>query len=303
MKVGTIYFKTIKFVWLRLGLGMAVTAASLLLFGITAGISVLVGAEAVNGIGMMIWLVLSLILYAVAMHYVGFMLKAAHVAIIAKAVTTGQIPDNMVEEGKAMVTKRFGTTNAYLVLDRLVSGAVRELQKTVDKVGNVFGDIPWVKKVVEFLQTFIGIALGYIDECCLGYTFYKEGDGAFKAGCDGVVIYFQNIKKLLKSALVTTLMVMGLTFLAWLLPFIICFAIFSSVQGGWLAAALISIIVSVALKFAFVDSFIMVRTMKIYMDIAPGTAITFDLYDKLCKLSAKFRSLFDKARGEMVADV
>ena len=285
MKASTIYFKTMKFVWLRLALGMAVTVASIILFAIIAGISKLAGAEAVNGMGMLIWLILSLILFALAMYYVGFMLKAAHVAVIAKAVTTGQIPDNMVEEGKTMVTKRFGTTNAYLLLDRLVSGAVSELQKTVGKVGNVFGDIPWVNKVVEFLQTFIGIALGYIDECCLGYTFYREGEGAFKAGCDGVVIYFQNIKKFLKSALVTTIMVMALTFLAWLIPFMICFAIFSTVQGGWFAAALISIIVSVALKFAFIDSFVMVRTMKIYMEVAPGTAITFDLYDKFCKLS------------------
>ena len=301
MKTGTIYVKTFKFVWLRLALGMAVTVASIILFAITVGISKLVGAEPVNVAGLTIWFILSAIIYGLVMNYAGYMLKAAHVAVIAKAVTTGQIPENMLEEGKVMVTKRFGATNAYLVLDKLVSGAVRELQKTVGKVGNMFSGVPGMDKVVEFLQTFIGIALGYIDECCLGYTFYKEGEGAFKAGCDGVVIYFQNIKKLLKSALLTTAIVMVLTFLVWLIPFVILVAICNALEWGWIGAAFLSIIVSMALKFAFVDSFIMIRTMKAYMEVAPGTAITFDLYDKLCKLSAKFRSLFDKARGEMVA--
>lgn len=301
MKTGKIFTRTMKFVWLRLALGMAVTVASIIIFAITVGVSNMMGAEPVNVVGLTVWFLLSAIIYGLVMNYAGYMLKAAHIAVVAKAVTTGQIPDNMVEEGKAMVTKRFGTTNVYLVLDRLISGAVRELQKTIGKVGNVFSGVPGMEKVVEFLQTFIGIALGYIDECCLGYTFYKEGEGAFKAGCDGVVIYFQNIKKLLKSALLTTVIVMVLSFLAWFLPFLLLVAICNALGWGWIGAAFLSIIVSMALKYAFIDSFIMIRTMKAYMEVAPGTAITFDLYDKLCKLSKKFRSLFDKAKGEMVA--
>ena len=301
MKTSTIYVKTLKFVWLRLALGMAVTVTSIILFAIIAGISNLVGAEPVNMAGLTIWFILSAIIYGLVMNYVGYMLKAAHVAVVSKAVTLGYVPDNMVEEGKAMVTKRFGATNAYLILDKLVSGAVRELQKTVGKVGNIFSGVPGMSNVVEFLQTFIGIALGYIDECCLGYTFCKEGEGAFKAGCDGVVIYFQNIKKLLKSALVTTVMVMILTFLAWFITCLLLVAACNALEWGWIGAAFLSVIVSAALKYAFIDSFIMIRTMKAYMEVAPGTVITFDLYDKLCKLSAKFRSLFDKAKGEMVA--
>lgn len=121
----------------------------------------------------------------------------------------------MFETGKQMVKERFGAANAYYALDRLISGAVSQLQKTVGKLEDVFGNIPGVSAIIDFVQIFIGIALGYIDECCLGYTFIKKEDSAFKAGCDGVVIYFQNVKYLLKSAAVTTLMVMGLTFLAW----------------------------------------------------------------------------------------
>ena len=35
------------------------------------------------------------------------------------------------------------------------------------------------------------------------------------------------------------------------------------------------------------------------MEVAPQTEISYDLYDKLCKLSGKFKDLFNKARNEL----
>ena len=291
MKSNEIYAKTMKFVWLKLGLGLAITLVSIILLALIGGVASLFGSGEVTLIAILIWIGLTASVYGFAMHYVGYMVKAAHVAIVSTAVTTGSIPDNMFETGKTMVVQRFGAANAYLVLDRLVSGAVSQLQKTVGKIDNVFGDIPGVSAVVDFLQLFIGIALGYIDECCLGYTFYKKEDGAFKAGCDGVVIYFQNIKHLLKKAVVTSLIVIGLTFVAWVVPFAVFGAIFSAMDIHMIFAVIIALIVALTLKSAFIDSYIMVRTMA----VAPNTEITFDLYDKLCKLSSKFKSLFTKA--------
>ena len=295
MKSNEIYAKTMKFVWLKLGLGLAITLVSIILLALIGGVASLFGSGEVTLIAILIWIGLTASVYGFAMHYVGYMVKAAHVAIVSTAVTTGSIPDNMFETGKNMVVQRFGAANAYLVLDRLVSGAVSQLQKTVGKIDNVFGDIPGVSAVVDFLQLFIGIALGYIDECCLGYTFYKKEDGAFKAGCDGFVIYFQNIKHLLKKAVVTSLIVIGLTFVAWVVPFAVFGAMFSAMDIHMIFAVIIALIVALTLKSAFIDSYIMVRTMASYMEVAPNTEITFDLYDKLCKLSSKFKSLFTKA--------
>lgn len=216
-------------------------------------------------------------------------------------IAAGTIPENMFEVGKNMVKERFGATNVYFVIDGLVSGAVKQLQNVVGKVDKVFGNIPGVSAVVGFVQLFIGIALGYIDECCLGYTFYKKEDGAFKASCDGVAVYFQNAKHLLKSALVTTLIVMGATFLAWLVPFHVIGAICSLLDVSWFISALISILIAVVLKSAFVDSFMMVKTMVAYMEVAPSTEVTFDIYGKLCKISGKFKKLFNKAQEETPA--
>ena len=264
------------------------------------GISLLANSGELLLVLGLIWYILTYGIFRAVMHYMGYLIKAAHIAVVAEAVTTGVIPENMVQVGKDMVKSRFATSNVYIVLDKLVGGAVKQLQKTVGSVGSMLGDIPGIGSIVNILQMFIGIALGYIDECCLGYTFYKKDEKAFKAGCDGVVIYFQNTKHLLKSAVGTTAIVIGLSFVAWLIPFIIFGLIFGAigVPFAWLFASLIAIIIAVAIKSAFIDSYMMVKTMVSYMSVAPSIQITFDIYDKLCKLSSKFKQLFTKSKEE-----
>ncbi len=53
--------------------------------------------------------------------------------MVTTAVTTGQVPDNQFEVAKNMVKERFATANVYFVVDRLVSGAVSQLQKGLQR--------------------------------------------------------------------------------------------------------------------------------------------------------------------------
>ena len=298
MKTKDVYLKTMKFVWLKLAFGGAIVLASLILLGIFALIGSLFGGS-VMAIFICLWMILTGGLYRFAMNYVGYMLKAGHVAVIAETVVSGQVPANQFEFGKQAVTKRFATSNAYFVIDKLVSGAVKQLQRVVGKIGGALDMIPGMESVTNIIQNFIGIALGYVDECCLGYCFIQKDEGAFKSSCDGVVIYFQNAKKLLKDAAVTTLIVMVATFAAWIVPFILFAAIFKIFGWNMLIAVILAVFVAATLKLAFIDSYMMVKMMVSYMEVAPSTEITFDLYDKLCGLSNKFKSLFEKAKTEM----
>lgn len=298
MKARNIYFGTMKFVWLKLAMGAVITVAALILFAIF----MLIGSLFDGGGGIVfmfaLWLACTGGIYRFLMSYVGYMIKAGHVAVIAEAVSTGHIPENQFEYGKEMVKSRFAASNVYFVVDRLVSGAVRQLQKAVGKIGGMLDAIPGMSQITSILQTFIGIALGYVDECCLGFCFLKKDEGAFKASCDGVVIYFQNAKKLLKDAAVTTLIVIVCSILAWVLPFVIFIGIFKALEWSMFGAVIIAIIVAITLKSAFIDSYMMVKMMVSYMEVAPSTEITFDLYEKLSKLSSKFRDLFGKAKAE-----
>ncbi len=301
MNAGKIYAKTMKFVWLKLGLGAAITAVSLVLLALIVWIASLFKDGGVMIWAALIWIGLTTGIYQFVMRYFGYMIKAAHIAVITETVATGQVPANMVETGKEMVKKRFAASNIYFVLDSLISGAVKQLQNTVGKIDNVFGQIPGVSAIVNILQLFIGIALGYIDECCLGYTFYKKEQGAFKSGCDGVVVYFQNAKHLLKSAAMTTLIVVVLTFIAWVVPFAIFAGIFAGFEIHWIFAFIIAAIIASVIKTAFIDSYMMIRTMVSYMQVAPSTVPAVDVYGKLCKISSKFKKLFTKAEEEKTA--
>lgn len=302
MKASNVYFKTMKFVWLKLALGAAVFLFALL----TMVICLALGSLGNGGglwIAMIVWIILIGIANTVVNRYFGYLVKAGHVAMVATVVTTGTVPENQFQVATAMVKERFATTNVYLVVDKLVSGAVSQLQRVVGKIGGLLDSIPGVSSITNFLQMFIGIALGYVDECCLGYTFLNKEQSAYKSAADGVVIYFQNWKKLLKDALITTVIVMGLSVAAWLLPFLLFWGIFGlfGMEMGWVFAFILGIFCSSIIKSAFIDSYMMVKMMVSYMEVAPTTEITFDLYDKLCKMSSKFKSLFNKGQEEQPA--
>ncbi len=298
MKVKDIYFKTMGFVWMKLGLGALTILLSGIWFGILFGLTLLFENELVLVISIILWLAGTATINSIINHYIGYLVKAGHVAIISQAVTTGQIPENQFAVAKDMVKSRFAASNVYFVVDKLVNGAVNQLQNGLQKVDNLFGNIPGVGAIVSILQLFVKIALGYVDECCLGYTFYKKNDTAFKSAADGVVIYFQNWKVLLKNAAKTTALVILFTFIAWLIPFLLVGAIFNALSISSWIAFVIALMIALAVKSAFIDSFMMVEMMSAYMKVAPSTHITFNLYEKLCGLSKKFKELFGKAQEE-----
>ena len=298
MKVKDIYLKTMKFSLIKLGLGAAVTAASIILLLLCLGITALCKSEVVLMVMIILWAIGTSVIYKIMMNYIGYMIKAAHIAVIAESVTTGQIPDNMVEYGKCKVRERFVEANVYLVLDRLVSGAVKQLQKAVGAVGQALDFIPGMSNITSIAQTFVGISLGYVDECCLGYSFISKDKAAFEAGCDGVVEYIQNAKHLLKNAAVTTVIVLLATFVVWFAPFILLALLFSALNWNMLIAFVLAVIIAICLKTAFIDSYMLIKMMYSYMEVAPQTVISFDLYEKLCGLSKSFKKLFDKARTQ-----
>jgi hypothetical protein len=296
MKAGEIFSKTMPFVWAKLLLGLAVVLISAVLFGIFMGIALLFHSAEATVFIVVIWLAAVGVVRFFLMHYVGYMVKAGHIAVIAEAVTTGGVPANQVAYGKQRVLERFAASNVYFAVDKLVSGAVKQIQRGVGKLGHALNFIPGMGTITGLAQFFVELSLGYIDECCLGYTFYKKEQGAFKSAADGVVIYAQNWKTLLGSAAKTMAMVvlglLGIT-LALFAVLGLLFRLFA--WPGWVAFV-IALLVAMAIKFAFIDSFILVRTMVSYMGVAPATEITFDLYGKLSGISSKFKKLWSKGK-------
>jgi hypothetical protein len=293
-----IYRNTMPFVWAKLVLGLITVAISVVLFAVLMGLGWLFNSGDVTVIMFIIWVSAVGVARFVLMHYLGYLVKAGHVAVIAEAVTTGRIPDNQVEYGKKMVTERFVTSNIYFTVDMLVSGAVKQIQRVVEKAGNALDFIPGMGAVVGLTKFFIDISLGYIDECCLGYTFYKKEQGAFKSAADGVVIYAQNWKKLLKDAVKTMVMVVVALIVIILITFVVMGLLFRLLHWSGFVAFVIACFIAWAIKFSFIDSYILVKMMTSYMEVAPTTQITYDIYSNLSSTSTKFKELFNKGQLE-----
>ncbi len=297
MKAGKVFRKTLPFCWAKLLLGTVTILISVILLAILLAIGALFDGGGLF-ICILIWCGAVGVIRFVIMHYFGYMVKAGHIAVMTEAFTTGKVPSGQVKYGIGKVKERFAASNIYFAVDKLVTGAVKQIQRGIERLGQKLDFIPGMEQVAKLISFFVELSLGYIDECCLGYTFYKKEQGAFKSACDGVVIYAQNIKKLLGNAAKTMLKVVLLVIVTVILVFIPIGLLFKLLNWNAFIAFLLACFITWVLKFAFLDSYILCQTMAGYMDVAPNTQITFDLYSKLCGISGKFKELFNKGKAE-----
>ncbi|MDR1884381.1 MAG: zinc ribbon domain-containing protein [Prevotella sp.] len=298
MKASQIYSGTIGFCWLKLALGIVDVLIGAVLFAVVMGIAALTASGEVGAVLFFVWMGVWGFVHWMIQHYIGYLLKAGHVAAIAQTFKDGAIPSNPVAFGKDRVKERFLTANVYFVIDRLVAGAVKQLQRLLGKALGLFGNVPGGDTIKKVGDLFINISLGYIDECCLGYTFYHTEQNVYKSAADGVVVYAQNWKPLLKDAAKTTFVVLLTIVAVTLLSFVLIGGLFRLMEWNMLVAVILSLLVSFSVRYAFVDSWILVKMMSSYFNAASTTVITFDLYAKLRNLSSKFGELLKKAGND-----
>lgn len=295
MKAKDIWLGTMKFNWIKLGVGLGFDLVALILLIVFCAIGAVIGEFVGAYIAFLVWGFTVFKLYHVVSDYVSYMIKSAHIACMAVAAQEGKIPENMLETGAQLVKERFASSNVYIGVDKLVGGAVGQLQKTVGKIGGFLDFIPGMENVVEIVQKFIGIFLGYVDECCLGYTFINKDQNAWKSACDGVCIYFQNVKTFLKEAVKVTLIVMVFTSLVALISMLLMLGLVGALHVPSLAAVVLGFMVALTLKEAFIDSYIMCQMLTVFVQVAPQTELSVDLYGKLCGLSSKFKEMWQNA--------
>jgi len=297
MNAKQLFKKTMPFCMAKLTLGAIQVGICLVLFGILMGIGWLFDGAGIF-ICFMIWLASLKIVNLAIMNYGGYLVKAGHIAVIAEAAKNGKIPENQVAYGKNMVKQRFVTANVYFAVDKLVSAAVKEVQRGIEKVGRYLDFIPGIDAVEGLVKFFVELSLGYVDECCLGWTFYNQEQNAYKSAADGVVLYAQNWKSVLKTAAMTMIkVVIGLVVLVVAI-FVVIGLLFKLLGWNSFIAFCIACLLAWIVKFAFIDSYMMCQSMGNYLAVAPNTELTFDLYGKLCAMSSKFKELFNQGQKE-----
>ena len=238
-----------------------------------------------------------------AKRYVLYMVKAAHIAAITDFIKTGSVPvteqgyKGVVAFGTERIKNNFGAANVAFAADALIAGATRQIMKWVNRAENLFSFIPGAKSVFAFLNFVLSTALNYIDEAVLSYVFWHDEEkSGLKKACDGLVYYAQSWKGMLKGALKVGVFVWLLRIVAYLIFYGIFSALGSALftTGGYLFALLLAFVFLYGVETIIVDPYATCIMVNDYHKSIQGMPLKKDLYGTLCKVSGKFRKLFEK---------
>lgn len=301
MKAFDIFKKTMPFVWMRLGINLAISVGVILWAILWVVIAGAIG-HPVAAILALIAIVASIKLVKLVQQYAGYMVKSAQIAVVAEVFRSGAIPDQMMAFGKEQVKQKFATANVYILLDKLVSGSIRQINRVVNtSVGWIENIIPQASFLTNILKKFTTLTLTYVDECCLCYTFMCGNQSAFQSAADGIVIYFQNWKALLKSSAKGTGIALLVELIAGIIVFLIALAVVGLFGTGlaWMIALVIAVSIVYSLQDAFLGSYMMIYTMENFNREVQTGRISADLYGTLCGMSKKFKELFEKGKAEI----
>ncbi|MCL2396934.1 MAG: zinc ribbon domain-containing protein [Defluviitaleaceae bacterium] len=295
--------KTMPFVWAKLMLRLVAILIGAIILGISIWIFTI--NAAVGFFAVVIGLSMAVGIYSFIVNIFGYAIRVGHVAVLAETIKTGKLPENQLVYGKDKVVSKIGTAAAFFALNRLVDRGVQELQRGLGSIAGMLGGLPGMGGAVKIGQKILGKALKYVDECCLGWIFYNydKEQSATKGAIDGIVIYVQNWKPILGNAVKTTFMAMAATLGIGLVLVLVFVGLLGFLGGGvWgVLAFFLGLMVAMAVKRAFIDSWVMIRMLSTYMDVAPGTQIRFDVYGALSGQSRAFKKLCGMAQDEISA--
>lgn len=240
--------------------------------------------------------VVSIALYWVR-EYILYVVKAGHIAVMVHLIDGRDIPNgqDQIAYAKDVVKERFAEANILFVVDQLVKGAIRAITGLIGGIA-AFLPIPGLGGLVAFINTVIRLSLTYVDEIILGYNIRINSSSPFETARQGVVLYAQNGKTMVKNAVWLAVIMWGVSFVIFLLMLAPAAAIMWFIPGqlgGW--AFVLAILLAWAFKAAFIEPFAIACLMQVYFKTIEGQVPNAEWDRRLAEASSKFRELKDKA--------
>lgn len=118
---------------------------ALLMAGVGQGFGMIIGGFLVLG---------SIIFTKWVERYILYLIKAGHIFAITEYIRTGQAPQtekgykNILAFGTETVKNNFGATNVAFVADTLISKAVKQIMRFLNRIGSFLSFIPGAEKLV-----------------------------------------------------------------------------------------------------------------------------------------------------------
>ncbi|MES0111174.1 hypothetical protein [Mesorhizobium sp. M0013] len=240
--------------------------------------------------------IVSIALYWIR-EYILYVVKAGHIAVMVHLIDGRDVPNgqDQIAYAKDVVKERFAEANILFVVDQLVKGAIRAITGLIGGIA-AFLPIPGLGGPVAFINTVIRLSLTYVDEIILGYNIRINSSSPFETARQGVVLYAQNGKTMVKNAVWLAVIMWAVSFVIFLLMLAPAAAIMWFIPGqlgGW--AFVLAILLAWAFKAAFIEPFAIACLMQVYFKSIEGQVPNAEWDQRLAEASSKFRELRDKA--------
>ncbi len=295
--------RTLPFLALRLVVYIGITIAYVLAVGVGSGIGLLFGRIGGNGGGgagiggLLGFGIVSGILYW-ARQYLLYLVKAGHIAVLVELLDGRQVPagKGQIDYATNIVKQHFATSSMLFGLHQLIRGVLRVFNRLTVSIASWL-PIPGLDVLVKLVDAVINTGLSHLDQVILAQILRKQSDNPWAVARDSTVLYAQNYKGVLKNAAFLTLIIWGLTLLIWIViaaPIAALIGLFHVHAGFWTFA--LALITALSLKAALIDPFATVALIQVYDKITAGQSPNPEWAGKLEMMSAKFRTLTQKAR-------
>ncbi|WP_048646030.1 hypothetical protein [Nitratireductor soli] len=232
-------------------------------------------------------------------EYILYIVKAGHIAVMVHLIDGRDVPggQNQIAYARGVVSERFAEANVLFVLDQLIKGVIRVLTGLLGGVA-AFLPIPGLDTLVRFLNTVIRLSLTYVDEIILGYNIRLGSNAPFETARQGIVLYAQNGKTMVKNAVWLALFMWILAFLVFLVMLAPAAAILYAMPGelaGW--SFVLAIVFAWAVKAALIEPFAIAALMSVYFKAIEGQVPNPEWDRRLSDASKQFRELKDRTLG------
>ncbi|GAB7017140.1 hypothetical protein JCM18750_42840 [Halostagnicola bangensis] len=287
---------------LRLGIGLLCGLLAVVYFGAIAWFGRrLLESGSISEFVAVVGLVLSIGLFVagwrLVSRYVLYLVKVAHIAVIAHVIETGEVPSNQIQYGKSQVSEHFTEASALFAVDQLIKAVITQFNGAVVSFSSLVSVVPNLQKLVQLLGKAIAIAASYIDEAIIAYMFTNSDQNRWRSARDGVVLYGKNWRPVLGS---TLLIVVGMYAVAFVLALALIpvATTLGSVSGqyqllGW--AVVVGTIVTI--YTGFLKPWVKTVVITTFLLESRETQPDSEMMDRVAERSEKFQELAGKADG------
>jgi hypothetical protein len=303
--------RTWPFVLFRIIVYAAITLAYIAASGTGAGIGWGAGhvfGEGGGPVGLALWGgiagfgLVSIVLYWIR-EYILYIVKAGHVAVMVHLIEGRDIPggQGQVAYSRKVVTERFAEANVLFAVDQLIKGVLAAITGLIGGVA-AFIPIPGLDGLIKIINAVVRMSVTYVDEIILGYNIRIGSTTPFETARQGVVLYAQNGRTMLKNAIWLTAFIWLVGAALFLLLLAPAGAIVYAMPGqpaGW--AFVFAILLAWACVSAFIEPFAIAALMQVYFRTIDGQVPNPEWDRRLEDASKKFRELKDRAGQELGA--